>query len=129
MLSCHCIPCCNFSVLPRIFFNPFTFKNEPDIHSARYKLKNYIVGVKISGKNNFKKCTFNKIPISLGTRVPVLKHPVIFYVIFFLATPQKWTSRCIYHMGLYSYLVQNKFMDTKSSDSFVYTTNYLYQFG
>ena len=32
----------------------FTFKNEPDIPSVRYKLKNYIVGVKISEKMSFK---------------------------------------------------------------------------
>ena len=30
----------------------FTFKNEPDIPSVRYKLENYIVGVEISEKKN-----------------------------------------------------------------------------
>ena len=71
----------------------FTFKNKPDISFVHYKLEIYIVGEK--------KCTFNNIPVSFGIRGPVLKHRVIFYIIFFLATLQKCTSRCIYHIGLY----------------------------
>ena len=134
MLFCHSLPCFIFFFYQDYSFTQliqvFTFNNKPDIAFVHYKLEIYIVGVEISGKNNFKKkCTFNKIPISFGIRGPVLKHPVIFYIIFFLATLQKCTSRCIYHIGLQSYLVQTKLMNTKSSDSFVYTTNYPYQFG
>ena len=133
MLFCHSLPCFIFFFYQDYSFTQliqvFTFKNKPDISFVHYKLEIYIVGVKISGKIYLKKCTFNKIPISFGIRGPVLKHPGIFYIIFFLATLQKCTSRCIYHIGLQSYLVQTKFMNTKSSDSFVYTTNYLYQFG
>ena len=33
----------------------FTFKNKSDISFVHYKLEVYIVGVKISGKNNLKK--------------------------------------------------------------------------
>ena len=86
-----------YLVVISLFFYLFTFKNKPDISFVHYKLEIYIVGVKISGKNNLKK-KWSKSHLESGG--PVFKHPVIFYIIIFLATLQKCTSRCIYHIGL-----------------------------
>ena len=118
MLFCHSLPYQDYSFTQLI--QVFTFKNKPDISFVHYKLEIYIV--------DEKKCTFNKIPISWnhGARFKASSH---FLHYFFSSYPTKMYVRCIHHMGLWSYLVHTKFMDTKSSDSFVYSTNYLYQFG
>ena len=71
----------------------FTFKNEPDSPSVQYKLENYIVGVKISWKNNLKKRTFYKSQ-SYYHQGPVLKHLVIFYInfLFSCTTPTHYNN-------------------------------------
>ena len=83
MLFYHCLPCCNSSVLslPNLSKYSSLKTNTP---SVRYSLKNYVVGVEISGKNNCQKCILNKILILLAP-VPVLNHPFIFNI--FLADP------------------------------------------
>ena len=57
-----------YSFTQLIQVHVFTFQNEPDIPFARYKLKTYIVGVKISGKNNFKKMYIKQGPNLISTR-------------------------------------------------------------
>ena len=127
----HCLPC-NFSVFLRIFFYP----TNPSIHVLKRTGYPFcpiqarkLHCVKISEKIIFIKCTLNKIPIvlALGTCFKASRH--FLHYCFSCPTPTSYKSYISYMYHLWSYLMQTKSMDTRSFNSFVYTTNYLYQFG
>ena len=85
MLFCHFLPCCNFSVLSRLFFYP----TNPSISYVHYKLEIYIVGVQISGKNNFKKMYIKQDPNLIWNQGARFKASGHFLHYFFFQLPYK----------------------------------------